>query len=108
MTETVGLHAGFPVVYWHRELPPLGMDPVADDTVEATSSRVPDRIARRSDLWNRCYDELIKTAELRMLQELRRIGGTCVRVHDESIDTRHDAATGEIWLHGRFTFTVYR
>ena len=84
------------------------MDPVANDTVEATSSRVPATIARHSELWSRCYDELIKTAERRMSQELKRIGGACARVHDEGIDTRHDAATGEAWLHGRFTFTVYR
>ena len=97
-----------PDVYWHRDIPPLGMNPVTDDTVEATSSRIPGTIARQSDLWNRCYDELIKTAELRMSQELKRIGGVCARVHDEGIDTRHDAASGEAWLHGRFTFTVYR
>ena len=84
------------------------MNPVADDTVEAMSSRVPGTIARHSDLWNQCYDELIGTAERRMSQELTRIGGACARVHNEGIDTRHDAATGEAWLHGRFTFTVYR
>lgn len=106
--ESVRLQVDSPDVYWHRELPPLGMSRVADDAIEATSTRIPGTIARHSDLWNRCYDELIKTAELRMSQELKRIGGACARVYDEGIDTRHDAATGEAWLHGRFTFTVYR
>ncbi len=26
----------------------------------------------------------------------------------ESIDTRHDDRTGEAWLHGRFTYMLYR
>jgi hypothetical protein len=29
-------------------------------------------------------------------------------VLDESIDTRHNAATGEAWLQGRFTYMLYR
>jgi hypothetical protein len=29
-------------------------------------------------------------------------------VLDESIDSRHDGATGEAWLQGRFTYMLYR
>jgi hypothetical protein len=29
-------------------------------------------------------------------------------VHDESIDSKHDDAAGEAWLHGRFSYMLYR
>jgi hypothetical protein len=29
-------------------------------------------------------------------------------VLSESIETRHDAASGEMWLYGRFTYLLYR
>jgi hypothetical protein len=29
-------------------------------------------------------------------------------VLDESIDNRRDEATGEAWLHGLFTYALYR
>jgi hypothetical protein len=48
------------------------------------------------------------TASERLLQELARLGGDYAHVHDESIDTRHDYATGEGWLHGRFAYMLYR
>jgi len=33
------------IVFWHRELPPLEADLVAEHTVEANSSRVPGTLA---------------------------------------------------------------
>src|ERR1041384_3338790 len=47
------------IVYWHRELPPLDADLMAEHTVEASSSRVPGTIAQRNELWDQCYRELI-------------------------------------------------
>ena len=39
------------IVYWHRELPPLEAELVAEHTVEANSSRVPGR-SRIETLWD--------------------------------------------------------
>jgi hypothetical protein len=44
----------------------------------------------------------------RLAQEIARYGGHYAHVNDESIDTRHDDATGEAWLHGRFSYMLYR
>jgi hypothetical protein len=44
-------------VYWHRDLPPLDADLVAEHTVEATSNRVPATLAHRDELWDQCYRE---------------------------------------------------
>lgn len=95
------------IVYWHRELPPLDARFIAEHTIEATSSRVPGTLAHRNDLWHRCYNELMTNTERRLGQEVARLGGQCAHVHDESIGPKHDAATGEAWLHGRFTYTLY-
>jgi len=96
------------IVYWHRELPPLEADLVSDHIVEASSSRVPGTIAHRDELWDQCYRELITAAETRLAQEVARLGGDFAHVHDEAIDSKHDDATGEAWLHGRFSYMLYR
>lgn len=95
-------------VYWHRDLPPLEAELVAEHTVEANSSRVPGTIAHRDELWDRCYRELMATAESRLVQEVARLGGDFAHIHDEAIDPKHDAATGEAWLHGVFSYMLYR
>lgn len=95
------------VVYWHRDLPPLDAEAMAEHVVEATSARVPDTIAHRDELWDRCYADLMAQANVRLEQEAARLGGQYVRVLDEVIDTRHDGATGEAWLHGTFTYMLY-
>jgi hypothetical protein len=96
------------LVYWHRDLPPLDAELVADHTVEATSGRVAGTISHRDEIWDRCYRELMTNVNVRLAQEIARCGGDYAHVHDESIDTRHDDATGEAWLHGRFTYMLYR
>ncbi len=96
------------VVYWHRELPPLDAELIAEHVVEATSSRVPGTIGRRDELWDRCYRELMANAETRLVQEVSRLGGDFAHVNDEAIDPKHDAAAGEAWLHGRFAYMLYR
>ena len=95
-------------MYWHRDLPPVEAEPVADHTVEADSTRVPGTLSHRDELWDRCYRELMANAESRLVQEVARLGGHFAHVHDETIGTKHDDAAGEAWLHGRFDYMVYR
>jgi hypothetical protein len=95
-------------VYWHRELPPPAADLVGEHVVEAVSSRVPSTLAHRDDLWDRCYSELMAAAQARLTQEISRLDGDCAHVLREAVDTRHDDATGEMWLRGRFTYMLYR
>jgi hypothetical protein len=95
-------------IYWHRELPPLGADVMAEHSVEAVSSRVPSTLSHRDDLWDRCYAELMDAAQVRLKQEISRLGGDCAHVLREVVDTRHDDATGEMWLRGRFDYVLYR
>jgi hypothetical protein len=89
-------------------LPPLEAEPAGEHTVEADSSRVAGTLTHRDELWGRCYGELMTRAEARLIQEIVRRGGDYAHVHDESIVPKHDAATGESWLHGRFTYILYR
>jgi hypothetical protein len=96
------------IVYWHRELPPLAAELVAEHTLEATSRRVRGTIAHRDALWDECYRDLMAAAEQRLIQEVARLGGHFAHVHDESIDVKHDDAAGEAWLHGRFGYMLYR
>ena len=96
------------VVYWHRELPPLGADPVSEHVLEAASARVPGTIAHRDDLWRVCYDDLMQQTHVRLEQEIARLGGDYAHVVDEIIETRHDDANGEAWLRGRFRYVLYR
>jgi len=96
------------IVYWHRELPPLEAEPVGEHVVEAASARVPGTLAHRDELWEQCYEDLMAQACARLEQEVARLGGSCAHVLDEAVDSRHNAATGESWLHGRFTYVLYR
>ncbi len=95
-------------IYWHRELPPLDAQPMGEHVVEATSSHVPDTIAHRDELWRQCRDGLMVNTRERLQNEIARLGGRYAHILDESIDTRHNPATGEAWLHGRFTYMLYR
>ena len=96
------------VVFWHRELPPLDAELMGDHTVEATSARVAGTLEHRSELWDRCYEQLMANAGDRLVQEVRRLGGHYAHVHDEAVDVRRDDAAGEAWLHGRFSYMLYR
>ena len=95
-------------IYWHRELPPLDAEMMGAHVLEATSSRVQGSLAHRGELWDRAYHELMEATQARMNQEIGRLGGHCAHVLDESIDSRRDDATGEAWLHGLFTYVLYR
>jgi hypothetical protein len=96
------------IVYWHRELPPIEAELMADHTIEATSGRVAGTISHRDELWDRCYRELMSNAEGRLIQEVARLGGDYAHVRDEAIDSKHDEATGQAWLHGRFSYMLFR
>jgi hypothetical protein len=96
------------IVYWHRELPPLSAEAMGEHTLEAVSHRVPGTLIHRDELWERCYDDLMEQARQRLQQEVTRLGGNCAHVLNESVDSRHDSATNEAWLHGRFTYVLYR
>ena len=96
------------IVYWHRELPPLDAEAIGEHVVEAASGRVQGTIAHRDELWDRCYEELMVQTRARLAQEVARLGGHYAHVVDESIDSDHDDSTGETWLHGRFTYVLYR
>lgn len=96
------------VVYWHRELPPRDAKAQSQHVIEATSLRVQNNLEHRDELWHRCYDDLMLTVEKRLEQEITRLGGDCAHVLDESVDSRHDDRTGETWLHGLFTYMLYK
>ena len=50
----------------------------------------------------------MEQAGVRLEQETARMGGTYAHVFGESIDARHDEAIGDAWLHGCFTYMLYR
>lgn len=96
------------IIYWHRALPPIDATAIGEHTVEATSQRVPDTIAHREELWNRGKDDLMTHTRERLAEEIARLGGRYAHVLGESIETRHDPVSGEAWLHGCFTYMLYR
>ena len=96
------------VIYWHRELPPFDAEAVGEHTVEASSRRVPGTLAHRDELWNQCYEDVMDRIRTRLEHEVARLEGNYAHVLAESVDSKHDAMTGEAWLHGRFTYMLYR
>ena len=98
----------WPRVYWHRELPPVHAEIMGEHVLEATSERVQGSLAHRDELWDRCYRGLLDNTHERFNQEIRRLDGDYAHVLHESIDSRHDPETGQAWLHGRFTYMLYR
>jgi hypothetical protein len=96
------------IVYWHRDLPPLEAELLGEHTVEATSDHVAGFAGHADELWNRCYESLMAQAHVRLEQEVSRLRGHYAHVLDESIDVRRNDAIGEAWLHGRFTYVLYR
>jgi hypothetical protein len=95
-------------IYWHRDLPPLQAEAIGEHTVEATSGRISGTIAHRDELWAQCEDKLMAEVCERLTQEMSRLGGRYAHVLHEALDTRHDDATGEAWLHGQFVYMLYR
>ena len=100
--------AGTKTIYWHRELPPLHAEPLGEHVVEADSMRVVGNLAHRGDLWDRCYQDLMARLEHRLHQEAARLGGHYAHVLEESIDSRHDDRSGDVWLRGRLKYLLLR
>ena len=96
------------VIYWHRQLPPVSAEFVAEHTLEAASRRVPGNLAHRDEIWQQCHQDLMRVANDRLVQEVGRLVGKHAHVLHESIDTRHDEVAGEAWLHGVFDYALYR
>jgi hypothetical protein len=94
------------LVHWHSELPPIAAEQRGEHVVEATSARV--QGTQRSDLRDRCYDDLMARFDERLRQELARLGGHYAHVLEESIDSRRDDATGEAGLYARVRYTLLR
>jgi len=97
-----------PEVYWHRHLPPFDAQPIGEHTVEANSPRIAGTIARREALWDECQQGLTDEVEVRLAQEVARLGGRCAHVLNERIETKRDPVANETWLHGRYTYVLYR
>jgi hypothetical protein len=95
-------------VYWHEELPPTNGEVIHEDVIEATSDRVSGSIERHGELWQRCYNALMENTRLRLEQEVKRLGGHYAHVLDEHVDSRRDEANDESWLHGGFSYLLYR
>ena len=73
-----------------------------------TVSQVSGTLAHRDELWDQCYQELMTNTTHRLVEEVARLGGHYAHVHDEAISPKHDDAAGEAWMHGRFTYMLYR
>jgi hypothetical protein len=94
-------------IFWHRDLPPVEASLMGEHTVEASSSRIPGTIAFRDALWDRCQRGLAAEVELRLSQEVKRLGGRFAHVLDERIEVKRDPVLNETWLHGRYTYVLY-
>jgi hypothetical protein len=97
-----------PTVYWHRELPPLDAEPVGEHSLEADGPRLPDTADNRAALWNQREESFALVVRVRIGQEVARLGGRFAHVLDEHIEIKRDAALGEAWMHGRYTYMLYR
>ena len=100
--------AGHTIVSWHRELPPLRAEPLGEYIVEADSMHVTGSLAHRGELWDRCYQDLMARLDERLRQEAARLGGHYAHVHEESVDSRHDDRSGDVWLRGRLKYLLLR
>lgn len=96
------------MIFWHRQLPPSGAEPLGEHVVEAASGRVPATTDGEDALWDRCRHELMTETTRRLDAEIERLGGRHAHVLDEVVETRHDPRTAEAWLHGRYTYMLYR
>jgi len=96
------------IVYWHRELPPLDGEPLGEYSVEANSMRVAGGFAHGGELWDQCYADLMTQLHVRLEQEVHRLGGDYAHVLEETIGSKHDDRTGEVWLRGGIKYLLLR
>ena len=95
-------------VYWHHELPPADAQAMDEHMVEASSRHIPNTMAHGDELWRQCYDDLMARTQERLEQEIVRMGGVCAHVLSESVESRRNDVAGEAWLHGRFSYMLYK
>jgi len=69
--------------------------------------RVAGSLARRDDLWDQCYRDLMARVHLRLDQEVHRLGGDYAHVLDETIGSRRDDRIGEGWLRGCIKYVLH-
>jgi hypothetical protein len=98
---------GQQIVFWHRELPPTDAEVLGDGVIEATSSHTVTALPHCDELWLRhLYSELMTHARMRLEQEVQRLKGDDAHVLSEAVATRRNDASGEAWLHGRFSYVL--
>jgi hypothetical protein len=97
-----------PVVYWHRDLPPFDAEAIGEHSLEADSPRQADTVANRDELWSEYRLGLNEAVHDRIGQEVSRLGGHFAHVLDERVEIKRDAAKGEAWMHGRYTYMLYK
>src|SRR5579859_1654888 len=97
-----------PMIYWQRDLPPYGAEPIGEHTIEARSRSVLGNLAHRNELWDRCYQNLMMQVQALLKHEVPRLGGSYAHVLKESVESRHNDAAGEAYLYGQFTYMLYR
>ncbi len=95
-------------IYWHRELPPLDAEPIGERFIEINSMHVPGTLAHRDEIWNQCYADLMAKVATELDQEIRRLGAQYAHILSESVDSKRNDVANETWLHGSFTYVVYR
>ena len=78
---------------------------LVDDTAFVTPETINDQPMPQDQ--STSDEDLMAQARTRLKQEIIRLGGNYAHVLHESVDSRHDGATGESWLHGRFTYMLY-
>jgi hypothetical protein len=98
---------GEKLVYWRRELPPLGEAILSEQIVEADSRRLAIG-SHHEELWEKGAAELLEEATRRIEQEIHRQGGSCAHIVDEQVEPKVDYSIGKMWLHGRYTYVLYR
>jgi hypothetical protein len=95
-------------IYWHRELPPLDAEPIGERFIEINSMHVPGTLAHRDELWNQCYADLMDKFAAELDREILRLGAQYAHVLSESIESKRNDVANEAWLHGSFSYVVYR
>lgn len=96
------------VVYWRRDLPPLSEQIEGEHELVATSEHVHASWADREALWGQCYQSLTRRAEERLVQEVKRLGGSCAHVLSEQVTAKRDDAAETMWLVGLYRYVMYR
>ena len=95
-------------IYWHRELPPLDAEPIGEHFIELNSMHVPGTLAHRDELWQQCYADLMGKVASELDRELFRLEAQYAHILSESVDSKRNDVTNEAWLHGVFTYVLYR